>query len=394
MVQSDTANEQTYSLTATLPAQAIANKVAFGFAVPFISEMPPNVDSLTDDQLQAWLDKTALLENGLKVKVYEPKVTFNLKADKKTGTTVGCGRLEGWIMSQIFIDMAANEAPALKDAFEKTILPKYEDASRPGQIQTVLSLEFSDGTFADGVTCTPNPCAKTVNTCNGNVLEMAMTDAECTLPKPSTYKDGGAIGAVCGKATTNTWKVDCAELGGTCKSGACSVAWATPQAGDLVLSEIFYGAGSETEAWLELTNISSKALKLNDCYIQARPNGAMGAKVTIRAAGPVVVGSRQTYLISRDKMAEFDSDFYTNPPGDVYFRMSNEQAFRLVCNNEVIDNVIWKDWTITPGTAMQLSSRKLNTADNDNRGNWCNATKTYGTAGKKGTPGATNDACP
>jgi hypothetical protein len=397
----DTETEEVVTITGALVDEAV-DDVVFGFVVPLIKDMPPDDEAatMTDEVLNAWLEELELLENRMDVRVREPIITVTVTTDKATGKSTGCGRLEGWVDEAMFIDIAVNEAPAIEKLFVETILPKYQDPSHPDHIYGILSVEMDPGSFTNGIACKPNPCAKVKGSCKGDLLELSIENASCTLPKPEIFKDGGVIDPVCGQATNADWTVDCAAAGGACDAGACTVSWSRPVEGELILTEIFepdyYGGGASwAETWVELTNVSDHALELNDCYVQARPKGAMGAKFTVRGKGPIVVGPGQTFLIGETMDQAVNggvSPDYLNGD-DTNFAWPDYRAYRMTCGDVIIDDVVWTDWSLTPSVALQLSPDAFDAAANDDEGSWCNGTETFGDKNNAGTPSAPNTAC-
>ena len=400
VVTSDTDTEQVVTVTCALVEEAV-DDVNFGFVVPIIKNMPPDDEAITmtDEVLDAWLDELSRFENSLNIRVREPIVTVTMATDKVSGETIGCGRIEGWVDAVIFTDIVAKEAPLIEQHFIEDILPKYQDPEHPDYVYGVLSLEMDSGSFTNGIACKPNPCDKTTGTCQGDLLNLVIETATCALPKPDVFIDGASIEPVCGVSESADWTLDCAQVGGACEAGACTVEWVAPLEGELILTELYDGAdgnGDGEKTWVELTNISDHALELNGCYVQARPDGALGHKFTIRGEGPIVVGPGKTYLIggSADPAENggIEPDYLKGD--DTNFMGSMARAYRMTCDEIIIDEVVWVDWTLTPFVALQLSTEAFDAAANDAEASWCEATATFGDEGGLGTPSAPNAVCP
>jgi hypothetical protein len=398
----DTDAEEVVTIHAGLIEEAV-DDVTFGFVVPLIKDMPPDDEAvtMTDEVLDGWLEELSLLEHRMDVRVRELELIMTITTDKDTGESTGCGRMEGWVDEGMFIDIAVNEAPAIEEIFVETILPKYQDPSHPDHIFGVLSVEMDPGSFTNGIACKPNPCAEVLGTCDADVLELSIESATCALPKPDGFADGDAIDPVCDATTSVDWTVDCAAAGGACDAGACTVTWSEPEEGELILTEIFEpdfygGSAGWGETWIELTNVSDHALELNDCYVQARPNGAMGAKFTIRGDGPIVVGSGQTYLIGQTLDQAVNGGIAPDclDGDDTNFAWPDYRAYRMTCGEVIIDDVIWSDWSVTPSIALQLSTDAFDAEANDKEASWCDATEAFGDKGSLGSPSAPNAACP
>jgi len=167
---------------------------------------------------------------------------------------------------------------------------------------------------------------------------------------------------------------------------------ATPDAaGQLVVTELMaksQAGGGDKGEWFELYNASDVTLDLNGCWLSDKTADQF------QFVEPVVVppGAYRVLALSNDPAVNFGL-----PDPYVYggFNLSNTgEPLSLACGGTIIDAVTFTvDWAVE-GVAFQLSSAHLDAQANDDAANWCTATANYGTAGKKGTPGGANLACP
>jgi hypothetical protein len=217
------------------------------------------------------------------------------------------------------------------------------------------------------------------------------------ITKSDSYVDAEL--EVCTEKAVSEWSFDCTSLGGKCESDGCSVAWKTPEEGEIILTEVFDAGYEEiggAKNWIELSNVSEHALDLTGCYVQARSPCSVGQKFTIAGSGPVVVAAGETFLIADtenpDDNGGITPDFLESE--DVSFGSKIGRAYNMSCNDTIIDQVDWSEWSVTAGVALQLSADKTDATSNDDKASWCDATAEYGSEGYKGTPGAANEACP
>jgi len=177
-------------------------------------------------------------------------------------------------------------------------------------------------------------------------------------------------------------------------NGTCPplIAATTPDtAGQLVISELMaksQAGGGDKGEWFELVNVSGKALDLKGCWLADKtPEQFQFVEPVIVPAGGILV-----LALSNNPTVNFG---LVDPYVYGGFSLSNEgEALSLTCGGTVIDAIAYTvDW-VTEGVAFQLSATKQDATANDNSASWCAATASYGSSGKKGTPGTANLACP
>ena len=173
---------------------------------------------------------------------------------------------------------------------------------------------------------------------------------------------------------------------------AAPVTGDTPNAaGQLVISEVMalsQTGGGDNGEWFELYNATDKALDLEGCWLaDKKPQQFQFAEPVVVPAGAYLV-----LAVSNDPA---DNHGLVDPYVYGGFSLSNEgEALSLTCGTTVIDAISFPASAAVAGVAWQLSSAKLDAVANDAASAWCAATAAFGTAGKKGTPGAGNKACP
>jgi hypothetical protein len=161
-------------------------------------------------------------------------------------------------------------------------------------------------------------------------------------------------------------------------------------AGQLVITELMAksGAGSGDKGeWFELHNASAEDLDLYGCWLADKnPEQYQFVEhVVVPASGYLVLA------LSNDPAVNFG---LVDPHVYQGFSLSNEgEALSLSCGATVIDAISFTAAWVTDGVAHQLSSASLSAVANDDDAAWCPAVADFGTASKKGTPGAPNAVC-
>ncbi len=232
--------------------------------------------------------------------------------------------------------------------------------------------------------CDPNPCTEPPATgCaeDGITLLEYPETGECTV-------DG--LTPICDYAAIET---DCSEEGMVCTEGACVYEGTGNQpdvAGEVLFTEFMAKsqAGSDKGEWVELYNASDESLDLGGCLF--KDAGSDSHEIV----GPLVFAPGAYLLLARSDVPEENHGL---EPDYVYGGNSlsnSDDELIIECNGLVIDEVIYNGNLVLEGVAAQLDLDSFDVALNDDGANWCPAMQTYGTAGKLGTPGLANEACP
>lgn len=193
----------------------------------------------------------------------------------------------------------------------------------------------------------------------------------------------GAQGEACGGGMTGD---------GMCLDGGVPRAIAHPEPGDLVITEWMpnpSGTDTDTE-WFEVH--VAAAVDLNELQLSryTLASGAFTVEATLTSADCLEVPAGSYVLFARDVDPLVNGGL---PPVDFPFSfgLNNADAGIAVGVADVhLDEVQWA--SSIDGSATQLDPGAQTPAGNDDPGNLCAATSTYG-AGGNGTPGAANPAC-
>ncbi|NOZ01222.1 MAG: lamin tail domain-containing protein, partial [Deltaproteobacteria bacterium] len=227
--------------------------------------------------------------------------------------------------------------------------------------------------------CDPNPCTEPPPPeCDpdGVTLITYGSTADCTVEDSVP---------VCGAYPTT--QVDCSLTDQVCADGLC-VEPPPPSpyaAGQILITEFMpkSGPGSDPGEWVEVFNTTAETLDLGGCVL----GDDGGDAHTI--AGPLLVAPGMYAILAKSDDG-FTADYlYTG------FQMVNDgDQIVLTCGDTQIDRVAYTvDW-VEEGIAAQLSNDAFDATMNDDAAHWCPATVPYGDAGKIGTPGEANGACP
>jgi hypothetical protein len=370
--------------------------VSFGFVVPIVHEFPPDPETISEADLNEWLEFLESRDDRVDVRVWEPKLTIS-----RTAGGPSCAKMRGYVRREVFegIFASARGGDLLFKAMEPSIAAKEvkgEDGEILG-VPVVWHSRLLEGTFTSGVDCTPNPCTELpATTCDGAVMTGKGPIGQCAFPRPADFASGTAIDSVCDYETIGAYQVDCAAAGGACEEGACTVDWRAPAEGELVFTEVTLNpeGSDDLGEWVELTNVSDAALDLAGCAIESF--GPLPEGRSLSGAGPVVVGPKQAYVlgINDDKAVNGGVDLDFEYGLSVWFDNATDWLV-LSCGDVVVDRIEWEDGSIYFGAASsQLDPSKLDASSNDDPANWCASTEALGVGENTGSPGAPNHPCP
>lgn len=405
-VEGDLAAE--YGLTANLPQQAIDSGVTFNLAIPLVTDFPAAGANLSEDELLAWLDRLNAAQRNLALRVEN----FGVEIRKGANGEV-CGRSTGKVPLSAFVEALGVEDPDRIQLIEGIFSP-YGDADDNTKISAQFVFKLEPARMTNGMPCHPDPCVTTENMCDGDTLMTRTTRDRCFVSADGGADHTVALEPTCVERTAERvidWSIDCAALGSTCSAATgCGVEYETPTVGDLVFTELFIGNGVGTsydeggantidDQWIELYNASDNVLDIDSCVIRSGPITAPRIAV-LQPGGPVAVGPGERIVLahSGDPATHGLSNVahaYGFPIG--LGRGMGADRIAIYCGeNQLIDEVTWADdWGINEDTAsMQLDASVLTAAGNDGEDAWCESAGDEFTAGRVGTPGAPNTACP
>ncbi len=165
-------------------------------------------------------------------------------------------------------------------------------------------------------------------------------------------------------------------------------------AGDLVITEVMQNPDAVSDSngeWFEIYNASGVDVDLSGLVVSDQgTNSFTVANTLMISAGDYLVfgnnddtstngGVTVDYLFSASDMA-----------------LGNGTDELVLANNAgTIDEIIWDNGSTFPdptGASMSLDPSSTDATSNDDGGNWCAATTSYGD-GDLGTPGSSNDTC-
>jgi hypothetical protein len=230
--------------------------------------------------------------------------------------------------------------------------------------------------------CDPNPCT--------NAPAAKCQDAKVLLTYAAPglcANDNGAPKCTYSESTT-----DCSLTGKECKDGAC-VALATPkpdQAGQVIFTELMPKsmAGTDNGEWVEIYNTTDKTFDIGGCSLKDKDTD------NHLITGSLLIGPGKHLVLARSKDAVANHGLpHDYVYGTGYSLANTDDEVILVCNAIEIDRVDFLSYWVQEGATAQLDPAAYDGVKNDAFENWCFATATYGTAGKKGTPQAANTPC-
>jgi hypothetical protein len=232
--------------------------------------------------------------------------------------------------------------------------------------------------------CDPNPC----NEAPASECLDDGTEVLATFDAPGTCSYDGEIAC-----DYDTILVDCADDDMVCAEATCLLEGEGNQpasAGQIIVSEFMAKSqsGSDKGEWMEVHNTTDGPLDLGGCIL--RDAGTDSHEIL----GPVVVATGGYAVLAR---SEDPADNHGLTPDYIYSGNSlknTSDEIIVECGGEVIDELIYTSVLVNQGVAAQLDPQFLTGVGNDDLANWCVAVDEYGTAGKLGTPGGANPACP
>ncbi len=171
---------------------------------------------------------------------------------------------------------------------------------------------------------------------------------------------------------------------------------ATPEPGDLLITELLIDPGAVSDAlgeWIEVRN--RRAVKLDVLGCQLVDGDGRIAKFE-DGVGITQVPPGAYFVIGRSVDSNVNGGAVVDLAVSDVLYANNVGSVVLECDGVEIDRVDYDaaDWVIQSGVAIgfTLGAPQL-VAENDDVANWCEQVTTFG-AGDRGTPGAANIDCP
>ena len=167
-------------------------------------------------------------------------------------------------------------------------------------------------------------------------------------------------------------------------------------AGDLIVSEVMQNPAAVTDSygeWFEVYNTTAIDITICESWLFEDDDGdsfslAGGYTVEVLAGDYAVLGRYDSTSVNGGVTVD-----YAYATGMQLANGSDELV--LVHDGSEVDRIEWDDGATFPdpnGKSMTLDPTLLDATSNDDGGNWCSATSTYGD-GDEGTPGSRNDGC-
>ena len=175
---------------------------------------------------------------------------------------------------------------------------------------------------------------------------------------------------------------------------------ANAQPGDLVITEIFAAAASQTassavagDEWFEIYNATQKAIDLDGITLTLSRLDGSRAQHHVVSAMTIDPGA---YLVLGDDAPDALSPWVNYSYGADLGAMTNTGGkLALTCGDTTVDVATYQ--MATRGESLQFDgNRTPNYVDNDELANWCTATPAGSSqfmAKNYGTPGASNEDC-
>jgi len=246
----------------------------------------------------------------------------------------------------------------------------------------------------EGSPCLPNPCTDPpAGQCLGDLAQHFDPEGVCSVSAQGMPQ--------CAYFQTTT---DCAASEGSCVAGVCVGGPAAPAPGDVRITELLPNPAAVSDAlgeWLEVTNVSDKAVDLTGCVLRDADSNKLTLQPSaqgeplIAPAGAALVLARSGDAAANGLLATPD---YTYGSGMSLGNSADEVI--LECEGLVVDELWYDQAFLTAdgtrpalagaGVSMQLDPGAPWPASATD---WCDAQTPFG-AGDLGTPGAPNPPCP
>lgn len=289
------------------------------------------------------------------------------------------------------------EPPAGSCDASGKILVTYEGPGQCSQSGGTFDCEYEASTLdcsLDGKICLDGVCQVAPPSCTPNPCTEPPADYCVDGITLADYPDEGLCEIVedAAACTYEFAEVDCSAEGKTCLEGLCVVEGQgnTPaEVGQIIVTEFMAKSqgGADSGEWIELYNTTEEIFDLDTCVI------GDGVADTHVIAGTLIVAPGGFVVLARSADPAKNHGL---EPDYVYSGVAlanDKDTIALVCGEVTIDSVAYTASFVVEGVAAQLDPAWMTEVANDDAANWCPAELEYGTAGKKGTPGAANTPC-
>ncbi len=179
----------------------------------------------------------------------------------------------------------------------------------------------------------------------------------------------------------------------------CKLEPVAAEEGDILITEIMKdpSIASDTDGeWFELYNTTEYDIDINGWHVV---DDGMDDH-TIFMEGGVVVPGESFFVMGRSNDQDVNGgvavDYvYGGVEGETFNLANKDDEVILKSGSTIVDEVKYDNgetFPDQPGISMSLTPDAFDDEGNDDGGNWCNATTSYGD-GDLGSPGADNPAC-
>jgi hypothetical protein len=169
-----------------------------------------------------------------------------------------------------------------------------------------------------------------------------------------------------------------------------------PTAGELIVTEFMPDPVTVTDEngeWFEIQNVSQDPIELKGLVFA---DNTVTGRLTVATSHILMPGERFVFGRSADQAVNggvavdyAQQEFILNNNGDAIQILRNMNGSLVT-----IDQVVYTGaWPYSGGRAASLSSDSLTATDNDDMGNWCEASQQIGATSNYGTPGDANPSC-
>src|SRR5262249_10210028 len=162
-----------------------------------------------------------------------------------------------------------------------------------------------------------------------------------------------------------------------------------PQLGDLIITEVMADPAAVADAageWFEVA--VARDVDLNGVEIGTTP----GTPLVVLGGDACRRRTMGTYLVFAHTTDGGMNGGLTAVEDTFAFGLANGGGSLYIgADGNVLDQMTYT--AAATGASRAVDPTHVSAAQNDDVGNWCDATSTYG-VGDKGTPGAPNDPCP
>ena len=201
--------------------------------------------------------------------------------------------------------------------------------------------------------------------------------------------------AICGDGHTDAGEAcddgDLDDLDGCDRNCASTRSVRAPGPGEVVINELMVNPSLTADPlgeWIELMSLASDELNLAGCILTDdgtdRVALSLAGGLTL-APGALLVAASAPAATALKATVSYTTMLFDDAGDEV----------TLVCDGVVVDRIGWTPfaWPVIGGRALSLDPSRRDATANDDVNAWCAATTLYA-GGERGTPGASNPACP